>query len=193
MLMWYVCRSCSERVHLSSCEPSELCKLQGHRHDVLLLQVSHDSMAIATGSKDGCVRVSSVIGSSHGAESLSHFHLCGCISTCMMAPAAIMSLYLSRCRGLHSVDIARTEVLTGSQAVTVGLPACQIWRRQVRGRVVGNMWASSLVLSCPIDDEAAAAARRRRRAPPNPSINQVAWTTDDAKASTNGKCLKLQP
>ncbi len=43
------------------------------------------------------------------------------------------------------------------------------------------MWTSSLVLSCPIDDEAAAAARRRRRAPPNPSINQVAWTMDDNK------------
>lgn len=39
--------------------PSEICRLQGHRHDVLLLQVSHDSSGIATGSKDGCVRVSS--------------------------------------------------------------------------------------------------------------------------------------
>lgn len=38
--------------------PSEVCGLQGHRHDVLLLQVSHDSSGIATGSKDGCVRVS---------------------------------------------------------------------------------------------------------------------------------------
>ena len=38
--------------------PSEVCRLQGHRHDVLLLQVSHDSSGIATGSKDGCVRVS---------------------------------------------------------------------------------------------------------------------------------------
>lgn len=38
--------------------PSEICRLQGHRHDVLLLQVSHDSGAVATGSKDGCVRVS---------------------------------------------------------------------------------------------------------------------------------------
>ena len=37
--------------------PSEVCRLQGHRHDVLLLQVSHDSSGIATGSKDGCVRV----------------------------------------------------------------------------------------------------------------------------------------
>ena len=50
--------------------PSELCRLQGHRHDVLLLQVSHDSQAIATGSKDGCVRVSNVRRSSHGIESL---------------------------------------------------------------------------------------------------------------------------
>ena len=38
--------------------PSEVCKLEGHRHDVLLLQVSHHSTGIATGSKDGCVRVS---------------------------------------------------------------------------------------------------------------------------------------
>ena len=37
--------------------PSELCKLQGHRHDVLLLQFSHDGDGIATGSKDGTVRV----------------------------------------------------------------------------------------------------------------------------------------
>ena len=57
----------------------------------------------------------------------------------------------------------------------------QVWRRQRRGRILSNVWACSLVLSCPIDDEAAAAARRRRRAPPNPSINQVAWGTDDAK------------
>ena len=41
--------------------PSEICRLQGHRHDVLLLQVSHDSSGIATGSKDGCVRVSSLL------------------------------------------------------------------------------------------------------------------------------------
>ena len=59
----------------------------------------------------------------------------------------------------------------------------------MRGRVLSSMWASSLVLSCPIDDEAAAAARRRRRAPPNPSINQVAWTSDDAKAGVHGKHL----
>ena len=50
-------------VHRMSAErmervPSEVCKLEGHRHDVLLLQVSHDSTGIATGSKDGCVRVS---------------------------------------------------------------------------------------------------------------------------------------
>jgi hypothetical protein len=64
-----------------------------------------------------------------------------------------------------------------AQAVSMA----QVWRRQRRGRVLSNMWACSLVLSCPIDDEAAAAARRRRRAPPNPSINQVAWGTDDAK------------
>ena len=63
----------------------------------------------------------------------------------------------------------------------------------MKGRVLSNMWASSLVLSCPIDDEAAAAARRRRRAPPNSSINQVAWTTDDAKASANGNRVKSQP
>ena len=61
----------------------------------------------------------------------------------------------------------------------------------MRGRVLSNAWASSLVLSCPIDDEAAAVARRRRRAPPNPSINQVAWTTDDAKARVHGQRLKI--
>ena len=55
----------------------------------------------------------------------------------------------------------------------------QVWRRQRRGRALSNAWMSALVLACPIDDEAAAAARRRRRAPPNPSINQVAWTLDD--------------
>lgn len=56
----------------------------------------------------------------------------------------------------------------------------QVWRRQTRGKVLSNTWTSSLVLSCPIDDEAAAAARRRRRAPPNPSVNQVAWTSTDS-------------
>ena len=66
--------------------------------------------------------------------------------------------------------------------------ALQVWRRQKRGRALSNMWASSLVLSCPIDDDAAAAARRRRRAPPNPSINQVAWTMDDNKVSAS--CLE---
>ena len=38
--------------------PTELCRLQGHRHDVLLLQFSHNSKGIATGAKDGSVRVS---------------------------------------------------------------------------------------------------------------------------------------
>ena len=65
----------------------------------------------------------------------------------------------------------------------------QVWRRQRRGRALSNMWTSSLVLSCPIDDEAAAAARRRRRAPPNPSINQVAWTMDDNKVPAC--CLEM--
>lgn len=39
--------------------PTELCRLQGHRHDVLLLQFSHNSKSIATGAKDGSVRVRS--------------------------------------------------------------------------------------------------------------------------------------
>ena len=38
-------------------QPREVCQLPGHRHDVLLLQFSHDGQSIATGSKDGSVRV----------------------------------------------------------------------------------------------------------------------------------------
>ena len=38
-------------------QPREVCQLAGHRHDVLLLQFSHDGQSIATGSKDGSVRV----------------------------------------------------------------------------------------------------------------------------------------
>jgi WD40 repeat protein len=37
--------------------PQECCKLTGHRNDILLLQFSHDGEGIATGSKDGSVRV----------------------------------------------------------------------------------------------------------------------------------------
>lgn len=37
--------------------PAELCKLTGHRNDVVLLQFSHDGLSIATGSRDGTVRV----------------------------------------------------------------------------------------------------------------------------------------
>lgn len=41
-------------------KPQELCKLEGHKNDVMLLQFSPDGKGIATGSKDGTVRVSSV-------------------------------------------------------------------------------------------------------------------------------------
>lgn len=40
-------------------EVQEVCRLGGHVNDVLLLQFSHDGQCIATGSKDGTVRVSS--------------------------------------------------------------------------------------------------------------------------------------
>ena len=39
-------------------EPQETCRLGGHVNDVLLLQFSHDGQSIATGSKDGTMRVS---------------------------------------------------------------------------------------------------------------------------------------
>lgn len=38
-------------------EPQEVCRLGGHVNDVLLLQFSHDGQCIATGSKDGTMRV----------------------------------------------------------------------------------------------------------------------------------------
>ena len=38
-------------------EVQEVCRLGGHVNDVLLLQFSHDGQSIATGSKDGTVRV----------------------------------------------------------------------------------------------------------------------------------------
>jgi hypothetical protein len=37
--------------------PLEVCQLKGHRNDVVLLQFSHDGERVATGSKDGSVRV----------------------------------------------------------------------------------------------------------------------------------------
>ena len=39
-------------------QPTELCRLEGHKNDVLLLLFSPDGEGIATGSKDGHVRVS---------------------------------------------------------------------------------------------------------------------------------------
>ena len=38
--------------------PKELCRLEGHKHDVVLLRFSPDGSGFATGSKDGTVRVS---------------------------------------------------------------------------------------------------------------------------------------
>lgn len=38
-------------------DPQEVCRLGGHVNDVLLLQFSHDGQSIATGSKDGTMRV----------------------------------------------------------------------------------------------------------------------------------------
>jgi len=43
-------------------QPQGLCQMAGHRHDVLLLQFSHDGQSIATGSKDGSVRVRAALG-----------------------------------------------------------------------------------------------------------------------------------
>ena len=40
-------------------QPEEVCRLTGHRHDVVVLHFSHDGEGIATGSKDGSVRVRS--------------------------------------------------------------------------------------------------------------------------------------
>ena len=37
--------------------PQEVCRLEGHKNDVMLLSFSPDSQAIATGSKDGFLRV----------------------------------------------------------------------------------------------------------------------------------------
>lgn len=37
--------------------PREVCRLEGHKNDVMLLSFSPDSQAIATGSKDGFLRV----------------------------------------------------------------------------------------------------------------------------------------
>lgn len=61
----------------------------------------------------------------------------------------------------------------------------QVWRQAHAGaRVSGataEPWAVAWVAACPpVQDADAASARRRRRAPPDPSISQVAWTTDDA-------------
>ena len=43
---------------LAEHKPEELCRLEGHKNDVVLLQFSLDGQGIATGSKDGTVRVS---------------------------------------------------------------------------------------------------------------------------------------
>ena len=46
-------------------EPQEVCRLGGHVNDVLLLQFSHDGQSIATGSKDGTMRVNLMFWSLH--------------------------------------------------------------------------------------------------------------------------------
>lgn len=48
-----------EHKWLKAPRPTELCRLPGHKNDVLLLQFSHDGNTFATGSRDGAVRVSS--------------------------------------------------------------------------------------------------------------------------------------
>ncbi|KAK9840989.1 hypothetical protein WJX81_004207 [Elliptochloris bilobata] len=91
---------------------------------------------------------------------------------------------------------------TGSKDGTV-----RVWRQaQQRARprsaaakpcaepLLGS-WGVAWVAACPpVQDADAATARRRRRAPPEPSISQVAWTTDDAHvlaAVTDGRVLVL--
>lgn len=46
-------------------KPQEMCKLTGHINDVLLLQFNHAGDMIATGSKDGTVRVGGPAGGMH--------------------------------------------------------------------------------------------------------------------------------
>ena len=91
---------------------------------------------------------------------------------------------------------------TGSKDGTV-----RVWRQaQQRARpgsactkpcagALPGPWGVAWVAACPpVQDADTATARRRRRAPPEPSISQVAWTTDDAHvlaALTDGRVLVL--
>lgn len=64
-------------------EPQEVCRLGGHVNDVLLLQFSHDGQSIATGSKDGTMRVQACMPAVHHFNHmLLHFQLMerGCIN-----------------------------------------------------------------------------------------------------------------
>ena len=70
-----------------------------------------------------------------------------------------------------------------------------MWRRQ-RGQRGRAAWQCALTLCAPVDEEAVAQARRRRRAPPDPAVNQLAWTKDDAQVQSliwnKGIWLKYQ-
>ena len=89
---------------------------------------------------------------------------------------------------------------TGSKDGTV-----RVWRQsaqrprpgsaRVSAEALPGTWGVAWVAACPpVQDADTATARRRRRAPPEPSISQVAWTTDDAHvlaALTDGRVLVL--
>ena len=68
-------------------EPQETCRLGGHVNDVLLLQFSHDGHSIATGSKDGTMRVRPPppVPALHLASSCAHCRCCG-VSLCASSP-----------------------------------------------------------------------------------------------------------
>ena len=85
-------------------EPQEVCRLGGHVNDVLLLQFSHDGQSIATGSKDGTMRVRLHCTASH--------HVVPC---CMLA---CQCLLVCTCRALIIApltwQIHRTALVCGA-------------------------------------------------------------------------------
>ena len=83
-------------------EPQEICRLGGHVNDVLLLQFSHDGQSIATGSKDGTMRVKICIPALHTSFA---YQLCITSSACSCTSGSWRDLApLCHARHLHHVQ-----------------------------------------------------------------------------------------
>jgi hypothetical protein len=131
-------------------QPTELCRLEGHKNDVLLLLFSPDGEGIATGSKDGHVRVSR------------HIH---------MQQPHLPARYA--CCKDHQVQCHCRQ--------TKHICTLQVWRKERRRGKRPQAWVQRHTLASPPQPEEQPAAARRRRPPPVLKVNQIAWTSDNAR------------